>query len=1075
MNEIFGLSMTAIMFVLLGLLAICLMTVVWVALRRPVVFKLGVRNIPRRKAQTILIVIGLMLSTLIIAAALGTGDTIDHSATAATYQSLGHADELVVRGRSEDGEGNFVNSVDELIPRSLVEEIEAAFQDSDLVDGVLPVLIQRVPAIKLVDNKPSLSEPSVYLVGIDPVRAEQFGGLKEADGTPIDLAGLPIDQVVISEDLADSLDAQAGDVVAFYYNNTPFPLKIAAVAENSPLSGQFDPATPGMVVPLDRLQQFTGITDQVTTIAISNKGGIESGMKYSDEVTDKLVALFQDRPYGVDKIKQNNIEFAEIFANIFTSFFLVFGLFSIAVGILLIVLIFTMLAAERRSEMGMTRAIGAQRRQLMMQFISEGTVYAIAAGFVGAALGVGAAYLIGYAVRPILGEFLTIEPHVTPRSMVVAYCLGVVITFLAVVISSWRISHLNIVAAIRDITEVATHGLDRRITRKGKVRSGSVILGLGIAFAVAGGVLASMGATGDSATDSEKALAGVGSALLLLAGVLLIWGAHRLLRPCWGIFLTLTGIGATILGQTAESAALFYGGMSLLPFGIALLLRFFGVPTRPIFTVVGIYIVVLWLLPPGISEDLFGDLGGGIEMFFLSGIFMVAGATILIVQNLDLLLAGVTRLGGLFRSKLPAVRTAVAFPGAAKGRTGMTIAMFSLIIFSLVMFATINRNFTDLFTSDEANAGWDVRADAGGANPIGDTPAFIELLASSEVDTSDIVASGQVTANFQLNMRRSEEQDWKFFPLVGMDESFLESSEVKFQQRATGLADDAAVIEALKTQPNAVVVSAFALAENSGFGSDPTQFTLTDPDDDGPEQALSSSIKVFDPITVQIEGLDGSTHEVVVIAVIDSKVSTLFGMYGTQELTKQIRPQPNVTSYFLRLSDPKNAGVKAKEVEAALVSSGVQGNSIRDELEEAQSQSTGFLLIFQGFMGLGLVVGIAAVGVIAFRSVVERRQQIGVLRAIGYQQSMVSLSFLIETFFIVGMGVISGTVLGLALARNLFSSDDFTGGIEEVQFTVPWLLIAIILVVTMLAALLMTLVPAKQASRLSPAEALRYE
>ena len=53
----------------------------------------------------------------------------------------------------------------------------------------------------------------------------------------------------------------------------------------------------------------------------------------------------------------------------------------------------------------------------------------------------------------------------------------------------------------------------------------------------------------------------------------------------------------------------------------------------------------------------------------------------------------------------------------------------------------------------------------------------------------------------------------------------------------------------------------------------------------------------------------------------------------------------------------------------------------------------------------------AAVGVIAFRSVVERRQQIGILRAIGYQRSMVSLSFMIETAFMVVLGVLSGTIL----------------------------------------------------------------
>ncbi len=62
-----------------------------------------------------------------------------------------------------------------------------------------------------------------------------------------------------------------------------------------------------------------------------------------------------------------------------------FGLFSIAAGILLIVLIFAMLAAERRAEMGMARAVGTQRRQLIQQFVAEGTGYALLAGLVGAA------------------------------------------------------------------------------------------------------------------------------------------------------------------------------------------------------------------------------------------------------------------------------------------------------------------------------------------------------------------------------------------------------------------------------------------------------------------------------------------------------------------------------------------------------------------------------------------------------------------------------------------------------------------------------------------------------------------
>jgi putative ABC transport system permease protein len=670
-------------------------------------------------------------------------------------------------------------------------------------------------------------------------------------------------------------------------------------------------------------------------------------------------------------------------------------------------LIFTMLAAERRPEMGMARAVGAQRRQLIQQFISEGTGYAIFAGLIGAALGVAAAYSIALALKPLFGDFITIEPHVTPRSMIVAYCLGVVITFIAVVGSSWKISRLNIVAAVRDIPDVSSP------TRK-------------------------------------------------------------LRTIIWGVILILIGALLTFLGAGSNNAFSFYFGMSLLPFGIAMMLRYFGVPSRPVYSVVGLYIVVLWLLPDNVSSRLFGELNGDIEMFFLSGIFMVAGATILIVQNLDWLLALVSAIGGLFRSKLPAVRTAVAFPGAAKGRTGMTIAMFSLIVFSLVVFATINENFVNLLLGDEANAGWDVRADQGLANPIGDSAAFVDLLNQRGVDTTDFEAVGLTLTNFQVNLRQPGEPEWRqYLAFHGADDGFLTDSEVLFQQRATGYADDAAVMEALRTQPNVAIIDSFALPATGGFGADPDQFRLDDPDGEGPKQALESDDETFEPIPVEVQADDGSVATVNIIGIIDSKVSTLVGLYTREEFVTPLFPRPSLTSYFVRLTDPEQADVKAKEIEQALLINGVQGTSIKDELEDAQAQNQAFLYIIQGFMGLGLIVGVAAVGVIAFRSVVERRQQIGVLRAIGYQSSLVSLSFLIETAFIVGLGVISGTVLGLILSRNLFSSDEFTT--SEVDFTIPWTIVVAILVITIIAALLMTLMPARQASRLAPAEALRYE
>src|SRR5688572_3801928 len=95
MNEIFGLSMTIIASVCAAITALILIAVAYIAWRNPVMFKMGLRNIPRRKAQTALIIIGLMLSTLIMSAAFGTGDTLTSSVTAEVYNVLGEADEVI--------------------------------------------------------------------------------------------------------------------------------------------------------------------------------------------------------------------------------------------------------------------------------------------------------------------------------------------------------------------------------------------------------------------------------------------------------------------------------------------------------------------------------------------------------------------------------------------------------------------------------------------------------------------------------------------------------------------------------------------------------------------------------------------------------------------------------------------------------------------------------------------------------------------------------------------------------------------------------------------------------------------
>ncbi len=986
MNEVFGVSMTSIMLVLLALLAVCLLSVAWVAWRRPVIFKLGVRNIPRRRAQTTLIVVGLMLSTLIIAAALSVGDTIDHSTTSHIYRQLGHVDEVVVS--SPDGDAEIGRAYTEKIDPVALARADEAFAGDGRVDGILPVQVETVPVLNPGKGQ---GEPEVTLAGIEASRVSSFGGLRSVSGAPINLTAMPADGVVLSEAAASKLDAAAGDRLTVYYGNAPIDLTVSAVGENSILSGVLEPGKIGMTVPLDRLRQITGQPDALSAILVSNAGGVRDSLAPTSSVVATLQVALRGGT-GVAAIKRVMVDEASGMAQGATGLFLVLGLFSVAAGILLIVLIFTMLAAERRTEMGITRAVGAHRRQLIQQFVAEGAGYALVAGLVGAGLGVVVAAGMAAGIQYLFGEWVPIEPRVTPRSLVVAYALGVIITFLAVVGSSWRISRLNIVAAVRDIPDISS--------------------------------------------SKRKKMTLVWAALLLLAGAL-----------------------GTMAGHESGNQFPFYGGMSLLPFGVALVLRFFGVPGRPVFTAVGIYLLTLWLLPEKVADRFWGELDGDFEMFFLSGIFMVIGSTIVLVNNLGVLLGGLSRLGEIFRSLLPAVRTAIAYPGASRGRTGLTIAMFALIVFSLVMMATMNKNFANLFLGEEASAGWDVIAEGSQTNPIGE---FRGALQSRGVDTTDLAAVGTVvTGNEDAAVRPAGAPSWRTWSVRGMDRAFIEESDFLFQARAVGYATDAEVIQALLTQPDVAVINAAAV--DGEWWDNELELGRIGPD------------KPFVPIGLEVRNPEtGQPHPVTVIGIIDGKNSAFWGLYAAQPTLAKIFPQPAGTAHYVHLTDPDQADRVAKQIEAALLPNGVQASSVRDQLAQEQRFFNGILYLIEGFMGLGLFVGIAAVGVVAFRSVVERRQQIGMLRALGYQRSTVALSFLIETAFVVMLGVLSDAVLGVLLARNLFTSlDEVTS--SDVDFVVPWQLIGLILALTVGAALLLTWLPARQASKLAPAEALRYE
>ena len=192
------------------------------------------------------------------------------------------------------------------------------------------------------------------MAGIDPAKLDDFGQLRSTDGDVIDLGALAENEIVISETMQDDLDASVGDGIGFFYNNQPVILTIAGIGEDFyPQRGDSNPTTPGMVMPLDRLQELTGIQDEITAVAVSNTGDIRSGMELTDQVTDNDAGGLR-RPRHRRLTRSSRIQSISpiLISSVFTTFFLLFGLFSIGVGILLIVLIFSMLCGRAPSRNG---------------------------------------------------------------------------------------------------------------------------------------------------------------------------------------------------------------------------------------------------------------------------------------------------------------------------------------------------------------------------------------------------------------------------------------------------------------------------------------------------------------------------------------------------------------------------------------------------------------------------------------------------------------------------------------------------------------------------------------------------
>jgi putative ABC transport system permease protein len=495
------------------------------------------------------------------------------------------------------------------------------------------------------------------------------------------------------------------------------------------------------------------------------------------------------------------------------------------------------------------------------------------------------------------------------------------------------------------------------------------------------------------------------------------------------------------------------------------------VPERPAFTAAGLALVVLWLLPFDTIEALAGrELKWGMAVWIMSGIFVVVGSAWTLIYNADILLGALTATVGRIRAITPVLKMAIAYPLRNRFRTGVTFAMFTLVVFTMVVGAVVTGSFTKAFDDPaKFGGGFDIRAQASPTNPV--AGMAVAIRSAPGLDPAQFTSVSEQSFLDAKAMQVGSRNQFEEYGLRGLDDAFLRNTTFGFAAKARGYTSNREVWQAVAAKPRLAVIDSIVVPrrDNWSVGAVLPDFKL---------EGFLLEDGVFDPIPVKtIDPQTGRSVTVTVIGVLEESVPEVMYGISTSQRTlaaaygHRVRP----TAYYFAVAPGADPRTMAPRLEAAFVANGLEAESMEKIVDDALGVQLTFNRIIEGFMGLGLFVGIAALGVISARAVVERRQQIGILRALGFRKRMIQLSFLIESSFIAVSAVVVGTGLGLVISKNVIDDVAAQASWQDLGIVVPWLHLALIFGGVYAAALLATLIPAIRASRIYPAEALRYE
>ncbi|MCY3414133.1 MAG: FtsX-like permease family protein [Candidatus Heimdallarchaeota archaeon] len=917
-------------------------------------------------------------------------------------------------------------------------------------------------------------EKGLVTFGIDP-DAEWAAGynFKTTSGSIIDLDLLKENNtVIISNIVAKLLDVSVGDVIQTTFpdglgGGTPVSLTVAEIFDakvERGAEGVFGDAN----TIYTNIEEFNHrfaepLKDYTTDFIIILKDDLVDrtmdGFDYENEyfkgidtmrdVIDAVTELLEPE-FPFIRVSSFRVQGAEEIVDQIGSIRDLLNLFSYilnVVGLLLIINVQSMGIDDRRNQTAVLRALGTSRRNIFSIFLIESSII----GAIGAVLGAIAGIFYGNWIQGYIVDTFelgnTTGSTLTAGDFIFAIIAGIILSVSSATIPSWKASRKNIANELRGIDQV-----------KYEKKSNKVFF-LGIAVTAFG--LYSAQNVGEFWTKEAWSSFDDQVSILL------------------GLGISAVGIGLVLSRFINKSIA--YNISAVTMYGLAL------------FTV---FEAVDWV-----------QEGNGNNWLAIIVGYIIIGASWLVYINFELLMRLISKvlfaIGGTARSTAQVMtRNAIG----KKGRLATTYTTLAIILIMSVMLSSVSSTITSttIDVYEEYSDGVDMQVsieipNAQVAEKISQIPE-VEQVFSFRIAETLVYFEDPTSEYFDPNIHVS----WR--PVIEVNQS---------QIMPNGVWDE----ESLR-------YSFFRASDEFGYHfstkfnkEDMMNLSKTLMNDFFANKQFDVEVKIHEDFDenkqvletrqetqwMAIGGFFSSTVAPIYLPDHDGKiipirrVAAAFDMLGpyellsysmlvTPELAAKLPIFDNVPAANLFLVRSSNAYADeegnlalAQEIERNINDLG--GDSLSAELGMLIGASTRLVFtevsFFWGreaavwdfleiFSNLGLIVGSMGMLIIAFRSVNDRKREIGMMRAVGFSRSSVVQTILLELGFVALMALFTGIVNGLIMA------DMVVGDIFGSELNIPYLRISTYVIGIALLALIGGLFPGVRAARIKPSHALRY-